>query len=102
MTDIVIISRMESASEILETVCLSLPELSTHEQIKAAIIETFAGQRVYFPHYMRHRKRDQEIAEKFDGRNIMVLCREYRLSCSQIRRIINRMRIFARLGRTCA
>ena len=92
----VIISRIVSASEVLDDVCARLPDGIPHGPVREAIIEAFSGQRISFPQSMRYAKRNMEIIERFCGDNWGELCREYHISRTHLYRIVRRRKLFSR------
>jgi Mor family transcriptional regulator len=100
MVDAVFYQKAISADEILDGICQHLPESNiTPNDVRDAIITSLAGSMVYFPRYLRHRKRDAAILDAWDGTNTIAIANLHRISRSQVYRIVERAKIVASFKR---
>jgi Mor family transcriptional regulator len=87
----ILITRTAPADNVLDEICRCLPPEVEPKKVRQAIIKVFSGQWVYFPHRLMLIERNRELVEQFfKGETRGSLCREFKISRSQLQRIVKR------------
>lgn len=88
MSEILMVKKVQ-AENVLDEICQCLSHETDKAEVRKRIIHLFVGQWVYFPHRLKHEKRDREMLERFfSGEEKSKLIREYGISRSQFFRIV--------------
>lgn len=80
------------AHDVLDSICTFLPAGIPHDLVKLAVVQALAGHVVYLPKQLKNEMRNKEMLKRFTGKNIDILCSEYRITKQHFYRILQRDR----------